>query len=533
MEEFAGLFSKLRSGYKKASTAQQVRTAAARAATPTSTFSKLASKIKNAAVKAAVVENHRNTLRGIDGIFNMTSQKIANGTATPQDTVDNKKSRVLITLEATDYDAYRLASIYMPYVTDIDEESGAYCFPTQELADVAAWGEEELVKYTSNPHHTEYGLQGLFKKIGKAFQNAAKSVAKAVTTTAKTVAKATTSAVKSTVNTVKATANVVKAGVQAATGKTSAAKETIKKAGQQAKAAVVEPVKTAVQNTKDIAKDVVINPIKTAVKDTIDITKETIKIAGKVFKVLFIKINPVTILIRSAIRAACSLNLFGVATKFGVGLMTQANAIQSGYTAAQWSKAQSALAKFKKLFKKMGGKEANLEKSIKNGANKKPLFKSDIRPDQKMNFDRNDNAEVTNLAEPMTVAAIIAAASSVLVVVLKWVADIQAQKKAAAETKQQEQRADQQAAEAKAEADAQKQYNLEHYECDANGNPIVDQYGRPVPKGQIDADQQAAAMAAAQQDDKKKSNTLIWVALGVAVVGGGALLLGGKKKKRR
>ena len=92
---------------------------------------------------------------------------------------------------------------------------------------------------------------------------------------------------------------------------------------------------------------------------------------------------------------------------------------------------------------------------------------------------------------------------------------------------------------AQQQAEEQRKYNAEHYETDANGNVIVDQYGRPVPKGQIDADikaAQAAAQAAQQQPAQKGSDTnniVKYVAIGGAVVLAGALLMGGGKGGKR
>lgn len=490
-------------------------------------FSQYAARIADSKRRAAIIDAHRSSMRGLEGIYNASVKKIGTGTATAKDAADFKKARVLIALADTDYDAYRLASIYMPYVVDIDDLDGGYIFPTQQLADVAAWGEQQVVDYLNRPGATELGLQGLFKKIGNAVKNAAKSVAKAVTTTAKTVAKATTAAVKSTANVVKATANVVKAGAQAVTGNTSAAKQTLNKAGSQVKSAVVDPAKTVVSNTKALVKDTIVEPTKTMVKDTIDITKETVKIAGKVFKVLFIKINPVTVMIRSSLRGLLSLNFLGFATRLGVALMSEPAALAAGYSKEKYIEASKALDKLKKLFKKMGGDTDKLVKSIKNGKTKKPLFSKDIRPEQKVKFANGDDGETT-LGDPATVAAMVAACVGILTSIWSWVKNIVAEKKAEKEQKE----AEQKVAEQKAEW-------AEKYEVDVNGNPIVDQYGQPIPKGQIEADKLAAAAMAAGasagtgDDTGEKKNIWPWLIGGAFLVGGALLMSNQKSKKRR
>lgn len=466
-------------------------------------------------------------LSGItDGIYSTSTAKAA--AAALPDGPAQRKARVLIQLANTDPDAYRLARLYMPYVVDIDPTDGGYYFPSLELAGIAAAGEEEFAAYCAYPYATELGKIKLLKKVGNAFENAAKSVAKAATSTVKAVANTTKAVAKSTVNAVKATANVVKAGAQAVTGNTSAAKATLQKAGQQVKASVVEPVKTTVQTTKTLTKDTVVNPIKTAIKDTIDITKETVKIAGKVFKVLFIKINPVTVMIRNSWRGLMAINFLGMATRLGVGLMTWAEAEKAGYSYDAYNKAVKATERAKKLYKKMGGNADKLVKTIKNGATKKPLFSKDIRPDSKLNFaNSNTDDGETTLGEAITVASMVAACVGILTSVWAWVKDIVQTAKQNKKNKAAQQ-----------QAEEQRKYNAENYEIDANGNVIVDQYGRPVPKGQIDADikaAQAAAQAAQPQSAQQGNNIIKYVAIGAAVLVGGALLMGGKKggKKRK
>lgn len=506
---------------------------------PGKSFSKFASAIKNAAIKKAVVAKHMNALHGIDGIFNTTAAKIANGTATTKDAVDFKKAKVLLTLEDTDYDAFRLASIYMPYVEDIDDKDGGFYFPSQELAEVAAAGEDELVNYCSSPNATELGKLKIFKKIGKAVKKAAKTVGKAVKTAAKATVNTVKTAVKSTVNAVKATGNLVKAGAQAVTGHGSAARATLRKATTQAKAAITQPIKQAAKDTKQLTRDTIVNPVKTFVLDPL---KQTIKIAGKVFKVLFIKINPVTVLIRNSIRGLIALNFLGMATRLNVGLITKEQALAAGYDAATYVKAVTAVNRLKKLYKKMGGNTSKLDKSIRNGAKKKPLFKKDVGKNTKVNFANDDGDGETTLGEPATIAAMIAACVSILVTLWNWIKSIVVSRQQKKEEQQ-----------AKKDEEERKKRNAELYDCDVNGEPIVDQYGQPLPKGTIERDKQAAQQAAQQQaaaaammqtppptggddsgngNEKKKSNTGLIIG-GIAAAGLLFFMLSNNKKSRK
>jgi hypothetical protein len=454
-------------------------------------------------------------LSGTEGVYSTPTATPAKATTTgaervvllPGNNPDERKAQVLIALKNTDRDAWRLATLYMPYVVDIDPTDGGFIFPSQELAGIAAAGEDEFVAYCANPAASELGKIKLFSKIGKALSNAGKAVVNA--------GKA---AVQSVANVAKSGANVLKATGQLVTGNAKGAGKTMKKAGEQLVSAAVDPVKTAVKDTVTIAKD------------SFDILKETVKIAGKVFKVLFIKINPVTVLIRNSWRGLMAINFLGMATRLAVGLMTWGEAEKAGYSYDVYNKAVKAIERAKKMYKKMGGNADKLVKSIRNGAKRKPLFSKDIRPNSKLNFaNSNTDDGETTLGEAVTVATMVAACVGILTSVWAWVKDIVQTAKANKENKAAQQ-----------QAEEQRKYNAEHYEIDANGNVIVDQYGRPVPKGQIDADikaAQAAAQAAQQQPAQKGSDTnniIKYVAIGGAVVLAGALLMsGGKGGKRR
>ena len=395
-----------------------------------------------------------NGLMGINaelqGVYESSLRRFAH-TQSGEDLLNMRKTQILITLQGCDYNGFRLAGLLMPYVQGIGED-GAYYFDNPELAEIAADADNEIVAAEMRGASDEE-LNGIFKKIGKAVKKAVKKVAdttkKVVKTTAKavkTVAKATANTVKaaakSTANAVKATANVVKAGAQAVTGNRTAAKATLKKAGSQVKAAVVEPVKQATKDTKAVVKNAVVEPTKTAVKVTVvEPTKtvvkavaKTIKIAGKIFKVLLVKINPITVLMRNSLRLLVAVNFLGMATRLAVAKMTKDAAIAAGYTAEMWEDAKKAYDRVIKFFTKMGGKQSNIEKAIVNGSKKKALFKKDYKPESQIIENGEDNATLSGtstilcgldgLGAAVTVASALAAVGAFFKTIWKWLCKI-------------------------------------------------------------------------------------------------------------
>lgn len=416
----------------------------------------------------------QNTLQGL---YDSTLSKIAAGTASKKDKLDFRKTQVLVTLQGTDYNAFRLAGIIMPYVVDMDN-NGGYYFDNEEIAGLAAAGENDLIAAELSGAD-EITLGKLFKKLKKAIKKVAKKVAtgvkkvaKATTTAVKTVAKQTAkvtkAAVKSAANAVRATANVVKAGAQAATGKGSAAKATLKKAGQQVKKAVVQPVKTVAKATQQIVKKAVVQPVKTAVKVTVvqptkaavkttakvvkatakatakavkatgnaikKVVQATIKVAGKLFKVIFVKLNPATVLLRNSLRLLIAINFLGMATRLNVSNMAKTAAIAAGYTEQMWTDSQKAKDRVIRFFTKLGGKKSNIEKAIINGAKKKALFKKDYKPTSKIVESGEDNATLSGdapilngfdgLCGPVTIGSALAAVGGFIAKIWKWIAKI-------------------------------------------------------------------------------------------------------------
>lgn len=365
--------------------------------------------IANPQLRNTLMEQHVSEMRGLGAIFNAKLAKIQQGTATAQDVVDFKKSRILIMLEDGNYNAFKLAKGMMPVVIDITD-TGIYVFGDANTALVAATAEEQCEKQLKDPTGIYNGLEGWLK-------NALKKVfVEPVKTVAKTVYKAGEAAVKSTANAAKATFNVVKAGVQAASGNTSAAKETIKKAGNQIKDSVVDPLKTAKDNTVDLVKNTIVEPVK----------------------VIFVHLNPLTALMRGGLRMLISVNFLGLASRLAVGMLTEQQAADKGYTKDAWEKAKKALTKCVNIFVKMGGEKSKIEKSIKNGAPKAILNQTNLK-----NFktiEENAAGDDASLGEPITIATTVAACASVLLAIWQAVREVVATKKAEkqAEKEQQE-----------------------------------------------------------------------------------------------
>lgn len=449
--------------------------------------------------RAAFIREQAEALHGIEGIYNVAAQKIADGTAQPSDYADARKAKILIILSNTDFEAYRLASHIVPYVEDIDEQDGGYLFYTQEQVDAVKHAEDDYINMLHTPGIDDEALSGWFKKLGKALASGVKAVGTGV----KAVA-------SSTVNAVKATGNTLKAAGQLVTGNTSGAKESIKKAGNQFKDSAIDPWKAAYEAQKDI------------VNTNWDLTKETVKIAGKVLKVLFIKINPVTVLLRNGLRALIALNLAGMATKLNVGLLTQSEAASLGYSESAWKDGVKAMQRLRKLFKTMGGNVSKLEKSIKKGS-KLPEPKVDKNTKFDMPTNDTDDGEPT-LGEPVTIAATIAACIGILIQIWQWIASIKTAKEAAKEAKAQEaQLQAQNKANAEA-AQAQLDEMRKVYAFDSAGLFYMDENGNYITWEQYWADQEAAAQ---EGDDTKK------YLIAAAAAGGLLLLFAMMAKKKR
>ena len=478
-------------------------------------FKQYANKIKNNAYKEALINRNDTEISTLNGVFDVSWQRVTAGHATNADFTNIKKIKILITLNNKDYHAYRIAQIILPYAVDIDETDGGYLFPSAEIAQAAADGEARLINYLNTPGASELGFEQELGSLKSIMQGALKVTGKALKAVGKAVVNSVVAPVKATVQATKAAVNVTKAGVQAMTGNSSGAKESLQKALQATKSAIVDPVKTAVSDTKNVVQTTVIDPTKYAYETTKDILKTTVKIGGKIFKVLFLKINPLTVATRNALRALMSINFLGMATRFNVGLLTEAQAAQLGYSREVWQQAVKAIERIKKFYKKMGGNPSKIIASITKGAGKKPLFKKDVSPSTVVNVADNESEESTLGMEPATLAAILALTSTFISILWEYVKMVVKNKEAA------KQEAAAQEAQAKADKerkDMEAKYahnNQGEFFTDENGNLLTwEEYEEYLnsQQGQNDANNDT--------DDDKKKKIIIGASVGVALIGG-------------
>ena len=479
-------------------------------------FTRYADSIADPVKRAAVIQRHTNELAGLAGIYDVAYKKIIDGSATSADFTNLKKVRILITLDNSDQYAYRLAKIYMPYVVDVDE-AGNYYFPSFELAKLAAEGEEQLISLTERNADAET-LDGFFKTIGNAFKKAGQATGNAIKSVVKATGNTIKAAARSTVNAAKASYNVTKAGVQFVGGNVKGAKETIKEAAGQVKDAVIEPIKQAARDTVNVTRATVIDPTVASAQITRDIFKETVTLAGKTFRVLFLKINPVTVSMRNALRALISINFIGLATRFNIGLMTEEQAAELGYDKAAWEKAQQAVRRIRKLFKKMGGDDSKLIKSISHGATKKPLFKKDLL--EKHNIELPDNYTddgESELAEAAAISAIIAIIIKLIPIIISWIRSVVQRRKAKKAAEQQE--------EAAAEQQEQLNEMLATYAHDEFGNFYTTENGDLI----TIEDYQALVAEEAKSEENRKKYIMIG---GLTLAGLLAIMMFNKKDKK-
>lgn len=358
--------------------------------------------------KTKIMEIPVYNLRGcgmssIDGLRGLQSEllsKIQSGKATKRDKVDFKKARVLVSLEG-DPVAYRAASMLMPYVVDIDEKDGGFYFDNPEVAGIAAGMDQELQR-AEIAGLSGAELEGWLKKIGNTLK-------KAVTAPVKAVASVTKAAVQSTANAVKAAANLVKAGAQAVTGNTAAAKASLIAAANSAKSAVVDPVKNAVTVTTSTVKDTVVEPTKVIVSAT-----------GQLIKVIFVKINPITVLMRNSLRLLVAINFLGMASRLNIANMSNADALKAGYSQSDYDTAVKAKKRVVNFVVKMGGSKDKIEKAIIKGAGRKALFKKDINNNQPITED----GDLAGLGEGVTIGSCLAAVGGFFLKIWNWIKDI-------------------------------------------------------------------------------------------------------------
>lgn len=482
-------------------------------------FDVYASKIKNSRYKQAVIDRHNKELAGLAGVFDQSAQNISSGRGSDADLLNMKKVKILLLLNDNDYNAYRLAKVMMPYVVNIDE-NGDYYFPSQELAEGAAEAEKKFFEYVESPAATELGIEQELGRLDGWFKNFIKKVVvnptKAI---GKAVAKSVTVPVKAAVKATKAAYNVTKAGIQAIGGNTSGARASLKKSWENMKESAIDPLKEGVNVAKDLTKYTVIDPTVFAAKTTRDVFRSSVKIMGKVFKVIFLKLNPVTAAMRGALRAVIGINFLGMASRLNVGLMTAEQAAKKGYTQKAWEDAKKGVNKTIKIFKAMGGNPDKILKSIVNGASKKPLFKKDIPNNSKINVpDENSDQEASLGMDPATatlIASIIGLITTIWATISKVVI---AKKQAAAEAAAAE---DEQRKKEEQQKTLQTMYDT--YAHDAAGNFYTDE------KGNLMTHEQYEAYLKQQEEDEQKRKKVL---IGCGIAAGALMLIMLNKQKK-
>lgn len=110
-------------------------------------------------------------VNALNGLFATTLQKLNDGTATADDSIDFRKAQILISLQGCDYNAYRLAGVLMPFVATIGDD-GVYYFTNSEIARIAEQADSELRDLSAN-HADGDRLNGWFDTVIKKVNRAA------------------------------------------------------------------------------------------------------------------------------------------------------------------------------------------------------------------------------------------------------------------------------------------------------------------------------------------------------------------------
>lgn len=232
----------------------------------------------------------------LNGIYADTLLKVNSGTANAQDSMDLRKTQVLLGLQKSDPQAYKLAAILMPYVVAIDD-NGSYYFANDKVAEIAENADKKL-----------YSL-----KISGANQAAFDEFFNSIVGEMKNIS-----------------------------------------------------VRLERGNGKTIVTISFTNP-----------QNDTYNVEGEYVKKDMLAINPDFLTMRNALKNLIAVNYYDLATRFAVGLMTEKNAVQAGYTPETWQKAVEATNKLKKLWTLLGGDVETLIQVIESGAEKEAVVEVD------------------------------------------------------------------------------------------------------------------------------------------------------------
>ena len=132
-------------------------------------------------------------------------------------------------------------------------------------------------------------------------------------------------------------------------------------------------------NVVSTLKNVVVNVVKNDNQTSVTVLirnpkNETVKTSGDWIKKELLTLNPNFVAMHESLKDLLSVNFYGLATRFAVALMSEAEAKEIGYDSATWSEAVNALNKIVTLWTLTAGNKADLLEIIKNGSKKEPLY---------------------------------------------------------------------------------------------------------------------------------------------------------------
>lgn len=132
-------------------------------------------------------------------------------------------------------------------------------------------------------------------------------------------------------------------------------------------------------NVVSTLKNVVVNVVKNDNQTSVTVLirnpkNETVKTSGDWIKKELLTLNPNFVAMHESLKDLLSVNFYGLATRFAVGLMSEAEAKEIGYDSATWTEAVNALNKIVTLWTLTAGNKADLLEIIKNGSKKEPLY---------------------------------------------------------------------------------------------------------------------------------------------------------------
>ena len=122
----------------------------------------------------------------LNGIYESALAKVQAHEATAEDSADLRKSQVLMTLQNSDPQAYRLAAILMPHVVAIDDD-GAWYFADAKVAEIADKADKKLYELKISEVN-ENIFNDFFNEILNEFKNITVKVERGSGTTVLTIA---------------------------------------------------------------------------------------------------------------------------------------------------------------------------------------------------------------------------------------------------------------------------------------------------------------------------------------------------------